>query len=93
MINPTIEPIGDETEKGWEGCLSVPDMLLYVPRYKAIKYSFWDMEGKFHTGEAQGFHAKVMQHEFDHLDGIMHFDRIESSKDMGYVEEIRDFRF
>lgn len=93
VINPTLEPIGPAKELSWEGCLSMPDFLVRVHRFKQILISYWDIFGVFHKREISGFEAKVFQHEFDHLEGIMHIDRAESSRDFGYAEEMKAFHF
>ena len=72
LINPKIEKISDDTEDDWEGCLSIPGMSGLVRRSKKIKYSGIDLNGEKVSGEAEGLHARVLQHEFDHLDGILY---------------------
>ena len=76
LINPEIEILSQEMEDGWEGCLSVPGMRGIVPRYKHIRYSGVDHEGRLVEREASGFHARVVQHECDHLDGILYPQRM-----------------
>lgn len=85
MANPEIEPLGDEIELGWEACLSVPDLAGEVPRYKKIRYRFQDLDGKRHERIAEGFHARVVQHECDHLDGILYPMRIRDFSRFGYT--------
>ncbi len=70
LLNPTIEPLGDAMEEGWEGCLSVPGLRGVVPRFARIRYRGFDVEGRPIEREAEGFHARVVQHECDHLVGI-----------------------
>ena len=91
FINPTVEKISDETEDDWEGCLSIPGMSGLVRRYKRIKYSAMDLNGKDITGEAEGLHARVIQHEFDHLNGILYTSRLVHKNAFGYSEEIEKF--
>ncbi len=89
MINPIIEPVGEERATAFEGCLSVPDMSGAVPRFTHIKYSYTDLEGQTIEGEAKGFHARVIQHECDHLDGILYPQKIENMSLFGFTDEIR----
>jgi len=89
LINPVIEPIGDEIERGWEGCLSVPGMMGEVPRHARIRYSGLDLEGKPVSCEASGFHARVVQHECDHLDGILYPMRMDDLTRFGFEAEMR----
>ena len=89
LINPVIEPLGDEMDEEWEGCLSVPGMTGLVPRWTRIRYSGVDLNGRAIEREAEAFHARVVQHECDHLDGIVYPMRIEDMASFGFVEEIR----
>lgn len=89
LINPVIEPLGEDLEEDWEGCLSVPGMTGRVPRWARIRYTGFDLEGGSIEREATGFHARVVQHECDHLDGILYPMRIEDMTTFGFVEEIR----
>jgi peptide deformylase len=86
LINPFLDPIGDELEDGWEGCLSVPGMRGVVPRYKCLRYSGFDEQGCRFSREVSGFHARVVQHECDHLDGILYPMRIRDFAHFGYTE-------
>ncbi len=88
FINPVITPLSDSVTAGWEGCISVPGMMGKVDRFDHIKYTYFDENGAFHEREAKGFHARVMQHEFDHLDGILFPMRVKDMKDFGYESEI-----
>lgn len=88
LINPVITTTDDEMEDGWEGCLSVPGMRGLVPRYRRISYSGYDEKGNLIERDAQGFHARVVQHECDHLDGILYPYRIEDITQFGYLEEL-----
>ena len=77
-------------EDGWEGCLSVPGMRGLVPRYKKIHYRGFDEKGNVVEREADGFHARVVQHECDHLDGILYPQRIQDITQFGFREELAD---
>jgi peptide deformylase len=88
LINPQITPLSDETEEGWEGCLSVPGMRGWVPRFSKLKYSGRDERGTFFERDAQGFHARVVQHECDHLDGILYPMRIRDFTRFGFNEAL-----
>lgn len=91
FINPIIEPIGTEMIEGFEGCLSVPGMTGAVKRYIHIRYRAMDLSGRILDGEAKGFHARVIQHECDHLDGILYPQRITDMTKFGFSEEIRRY--
>lgn len=86
LINPVITPVGDEQEDGWEGCLSVPGMRGVVPRWKRLHYSGCDEFGQPIERDAEDFHARVVQHECDHLDGILYPMRIKDLRLFGYTE-------
>ena len=88
LINPEIEPLSDEKEPGWEGCLSIPAMMGEVPRFTHIRYSAYDLNGERFEREAHGFHARVVQHECDHLDGVLYPQRIEDMSRFGFTEEL-----
>lgn len=88
LINPKITPLNDEKEDGWEGCLSVPGMRGVVSRYKHIRYSGFDAAGAAIDVEASGFHARVVQHECDHLDGIIYTQRLTDPLKFGFTEEL-----
>ena len=89
MVNPVIEPLSEETDLGWEACLSVPGMAGEVPRYRHIGYRYQTLSGETVTAEAHGFPARVIQHECDHLDGILYPMRIEDMANFGFVEEVQ----
>ena len=91
LINPKIENISNETEDDWEGCLSIPGMSGLVRRSKKIKYSAIDLKGEKVSGEVSGLHARVIQHEFDHLNGILYTSRLADKRAFGYSEEIEKF--
>lgn len=88
LINPTITALDEVTEDGWEGCLSLPGLRGMVPRYSHIKYSGFDAEGKTIEVEASGFHARVVQHECDHLDGILYPQRMKDLRQFAYTAEL-----
>ena len=85
LINPTITPLGDVQEDGWEGCLSVPGLRGVVPRYVHIRYSGFDPEGGPIEREAEDFHARVVQHECDHLIGVLYPMRVRDFTRFGYT--------
>jgi peptide deformylase len=86
LVNPVIVPLGDEMEDGWEGCLSVPGLRGVVPRYLRIGYTGFDPQGRAIQREASGFHARVVQHECDHLDGILYPMRVRDFTQFGYTD-------
>lgn len=86
LINPTLNPLGDAMEDGWEGCLSVPGLRGVVPRYARLQYSGFDQYGNPIDRMASGFHARVVQHECDHLDGILYPMRIRDLSQFGYTD-------
>ena len=88
LINPIITPLSDEKENGWEGCLSVPGLRGVVPRFTHIKYEGYGADGNKLEREVEDFHARVVQHECDHLDGILYPMKIEDYRYFGFHEEI-----
>ena len=90
LLNPVIEPLGDEMEEAWEGCLSVPGMRGLVPRHLRLRYRGVTPEGVGVEREAAGFHARVVQHECDHLDGILYPMRMTDMSRFGFEEELAD---
>jgi peptide deformylase len=88
MLNPEIEALGVETNIDWEACLSVPNFMGAVERYSHIKYSWVDLNGDKQEREAQGFHARAVQHECDHLDGKLYPMRMSNFETFGFAEEI-----
>lgn len=82
MINPKILAHSTEIVKGWEGCLSIPEIRGYVPRYEAIEIEYTDRNGKLQKQELTDFVARIFQHEYDHLNGIVFLDRLESTHDI-----------
>lgn len=89
LVNPEYSPIGDERHSDWEGCLSVPGLRGLVPRYQRIEVRALDRHGVASTFVAEGFLARVIQHEVDHLDGFVYLDRMPDLQTLGYAEEIR----
>jgi len=88
LINPVIKVLSNEMVDGWEGCLSVPGLRGLVPRFNQIEYSGYDLKGRFSTRIAEGFHARVVQHECDHLDGILYPQRIKDLRFFGFEDEL-----
>ena len=88
LINPEYKVVSDEVDGYWEGCLSVPGMRGFVERPAKIEYRGYDELGMLIEREAEGFHATVFQHEYDHLDGILYTDRLDDPKMFGFVEEL-----
>jgi len=88
LVNPEFSVVSDEIEGFWEGCLSVPGMRGYVERRARIRYTGFDQVGMLIEREAEGFHAVVFQHEYDHLDGILYTDRLADPRRFGFVDEL-----
>ena len=88
LINPILAPIGTGEEEGWEGCLSVPGMRGWVPRWQHLRYSGRDEHGHAFTRDVDGFHARVVQHEVDHLDGILYPRRIRDLARFGFIDAL-----
>lgn len=88
LINPEIEILDDEMEDGWEGCLSVPGLRGLVPRYTHLRYAGLDQDGVPFSREARGFHARVVQHECDHLDGLLYPQRMNNLADLVFESEL-----
>lgn len=86
LVNPVITPFGDNTEEDWEGCLSVPGMRGVVPRFKSIRYQGCDEYGALIERSVSGFHARVVQHECDHLDGVLYPMRIRDFRKFGFTD-------
>lgn len=89
LVNPRIEPIGEAREAGWEGCLSVPGLRGEVLRWQRIRLHWRDRLGAAHAAEREGFHARVVQHECDHLEGVLFPDRLRHPHAFGFSEELR----
>lgn len=88
LINPELTPLGDAEEEGWEGCLSVPGLRGWVPRFQRLRYAGYDAAGQRFEREVEGFHARVVQHECDHLDGILYPMRVRDFTRFGFVDEL-----
>ncbi|MEE8188228.1 MAG: peptide deformylase, partial [Kiloniellales bacterium] len=88
LINPLVEPLTEETALGWEACLSLPDLAGKVPRYKAVRYRGLTLDGEELVREATGFHARVVQHECDHLDGILYPQRMTDLSTLSFTSEL-----
>jgi peptide deformylase len=88
LVNPVLEKLGDELEECWEGCLSVPGMRGLVPRYKRLRYRGFDASGHAIDRTVDEFHARVVQHECDHLDGVLYPMRVRDLRDFGFTEEL-----
>ena len=88
LINPVLTPLSTEIEEGWEGCLSVPGLRGWVPRWSSLRYTGFDATGRRMDRSVGGFHARVVQHECDHLDGILYPMRIRDFNRFGFVEEL-----
>jgi peptide deformylase len=86
LVNPIITPLGNEEEEGWEGCLSVPGLRAVVPRWRRIRYTGYDEKGNRIDREAEGFHARVVQHECDHLLGKLYPMRVRDFTRFGFTE-------
>jgi peptide deformylase len=87
LVNPKVTPLSEDTEEDWEGCLSIPDMRGRVPRYKTIRVEAWDRNGKALNFVAQDFHARVIQHEYDHLNGRVYLDRMRDLSTLSFLTE------
>lgn len=88
LINPELTPLGDALEDGWEGCLSVPGLRGLVPRYRRLRYRGRDVLGQPIDRTVEGFHARVVQHEVDHLDGVLYPMRMRNLDDFGFEDTL-----
>jgi peptide deformylase len=86
LVNPVITPLGDAQEDGWEGCLSVPGLRGKVPRWQRIRYTGFDPQGNAIDRTVDGFHARVVQHECDHLQGVLYPMRVRDFTQFGFTE-------
>jgi peptide deformylase len=86
LVNPVLTRLSDETEEGWEGCLSVPGFRGVVPRWTHLRYHGFDPQGREIVRECTAFHARVVQHECDHLDGILYPMRITDMRKFGFTD-------
>ncbi len=89
LINPVLQPLGDETNEAYEGCLSVPGLTGAVPRFTRLRYRGVDLQGNAIDRTVAGFHARVVQHECDHLDGILYPQRMTDLSKLAFVDEMR----
>jgi len=89
LINPEIKVLGQGADGMWEGCLSIPGMKGYVERPNHIRYSAFDVQGNHFTREVTGFHATVVQHECDHLDGVLYPMRMKDLSRFGFIDELK----
>ena len=90
FINPALTPLSDETDQAWEGCLSFPELLVYVRRYKAVRIEYLNAQGEPRVLDLEDFPARVVQHEFDHIDGILTIARAQSPRHIIKASEIED---
>jgi len=88
LVNPVLTPLGEDMEEGWEGCLSVPGMRGLVPRYRRLRYTGRDLDGGPIDRTVEGFHARVVQHEVDHLDGILYPQRVRDLRNFGFEDAL-----
>jgi peptide deformylase len=91
LINPEITPLSEDTEEDWEGCLSIPDLRGRVPRLKSIRVQALDRNGRDLNFIAHGFHARVIQHEWDHLNGKVYLDRMRDLSSLAFLAEFARF--
>ena len=91
LINPKIIISNEKTENQWEGCLSIPGMTGLVKRYSEIEYEGLDLNGKIIKKKVSGLHARIVQHEFDHLNGILYTSRLTHKDAFGYADEIEQY--
>jgi len=91
LVNPRVTPLGDEKEHAWEGCLSIPDLRGVVPRWSRLRLEALDRAGAPFTLEAEGFFARVIQHECDHLDGSVYLDRMEGLRTLSFLREFERY--
>ena len=90
LMNPSFEVLSPQMVHGWEGCLSVPGLRGLVPRYEKIRYHGFDPNGQTITRVAEGFHARVVQHEYDHIEGILYPQRMQDLSNFGFEDELRE---
>jgi peptide deformylase len=88
LVNPVLTPLGEEQEEGWEGCLSVPGIRGLVPRFRRLRYQGFDVHGAPIDRTVEGFHARVVQHEADHLDGILYPQRMRDLRNLGFEDAL-----
>jgi len=90
LVNPELTPLDDRQEDGWEGCLSVPGLRGLVPRFTRLRYRGYDLAGAPLERTVEGFHARVVQHEVDHLDGVLYPQRMRDLRNFGFEDALRD---
>jgi peptide deformylase len=88
LVNPVLTPLGNEEDEGWEGCLSVPGLRGLVPRFRRLRYQGFDLHGTPIDRSVEGFHARVVQHEVDHLDGILFPQRVRDLRNFGFEDAL-----
>ena len=88
LVNPVLTPLGTDEDEGWEGCLSVPGMRGLVPRFRRLRYQGFDQHGTPIDRTVEGFHARVVQHEVDHLDGILYPQRVRDLRNFGFEDAL-----
>lgn len=88
LVNPVVTPLSDEIEEGWEGCLSLPGLRGWVPRFTKVRYEGFDAFGNAIDRSVEGFHARVVQHECDHLDGVLYPMRMKDMSRFGFADEL-----
>jgi peptide deformylase len=88
LVNPVLDPLGDERDEAWEGCLSVPGLRGRVSRHTHLRYRGFDLDGRPLDRTVTGFHARVVQHEVDHLDGILYPQRVADMRSFGFEDEL-----
>jgi peptide deformylase len=91
LVNPKVTPVGEEKDHAWEGCLSVPDLRGVVPRWTRLRLDALARDGQPFTVEAEGFFARVIQHECDHLDGSVYLDRMEGMRTLSFLREFERY--
>jgi peptide deformylase len=91
LINPRVTPLGEEKDRAWEGCLSIPDLRGVVPRWNRVRLEALDRHATPFTVEAEGFYARVIQHECDHLDGGVYLDRMEGLRTLSFLREFERY--
>lgn len=91
LINPMVEPVGGEMEYDWEGCLSIPDLRGLVPRHPAVRVWGLDRHGRPVAYRAEGYEARIVQHEFDHLNGVVFLDRMRDLRSLSFTAEWEEY--